>query len=899
MAFQIWSIPVPISVPVEVKPRETHPLIQCIVDNKANKLKNRVSKSNINGLYSSATWKDDVSLLTAAVACGNEEICEFLLIEKADPNILSTNCLTSLHYAANNQGVPLNIVRRLIAAKANPDGHQQQAYTPLQLAASKDRLDVIEALIKAGANPERNYGKGFLDLDEKVENLINRLHAGNEAVEKCKMFFTFATMVPRKTQTEVFNFCREKFFEEHPCTHMLLFERYFNVVKSAELYQESSTKWLKDSKKTEIYINGFIERFPRIPDEHRIMPLNSLHAVICMMGEISPQIFNTIVPILIKCLVPTTVQGNMFNHLILSILYVIMDKSSKQKPAAESLHSDVLEKLCDALMPLTNPNNLTDVRIYTYRLFADLHKFVPEHINSCGVTSVPERVLHAVDIGPDDALKEKLHKLDTNLRNPQNSNTVDCMGDAADSMPSKKKKKKKKKKKDNQQSTISKEDSDTAKTSVQESSVHPYATHTEDLPVKRNWLSLSQRWKPKLEKLANLPASKVYRLGNLTIGNSSEFEIAKGSDGTRVFLGLRDDGTEIAVKRMYRSEYQDLKNEEQFLRLPQLDNPCIVRYVDFAEDEHFGYLALQLCEYTLKEYIEDHLPEDTSQQLQVLKKIVKEVLYSLNALHGHDTKVLHRDIKPQNVLIDITGKARLADFGISRRLKLGETTCRTNPAGTRYWKARETLEEDCNSGYKRSSDIQVAGMLIYYILSRGQHPFGTGARCESNILDGKYSLEHVEDELAKDLVKWMISYEPKDRPNVEETLRHPFFWTNKDKLDYLNKLGNEKEVDNCRNAGPELLLAIEAVTAGKSFTDWKTKLPAELLQKLDGKKKPYPENTLGLLRFIRNLHQHYSGDAKNLDLMMLFPDLFETAFMFAKTRGWTTAMEFMTEIPAT
>ncbi|KAK2860541.1 hypothetical protein Q7C36_004707 [Tachysurus vachellii] len=898
MAFQIqWSIPVP--VPVEVTPRKAHQLIQCIVDSNAKKLKKLVSKSNINGLYSSAIWNDDVSLLTAAVVCGNEEICNFLLREKADPNILSTNRLTSLHYAANTPGVPLNIVRRLIAAKANPDGHQQQPFTPLQFAASNDRLDVIEALIKAGANPERNYGKGFVDLDEKVENLINRLPAGNEAVEKCKMFFTFAAMVPRKTQSEVFNFCREHFFEEHPLTHMLLFERYFNVVgPSAEQYQQSSTKWLKNSMKTEIYINGFIERFPRIPIEHRIMSLNSLHAVICMMREISPQIFNAVVPILNKCLVPSTVQGNVFNHLILSILYVTMDKSSKQKPAAESLHSDVLEKLCDALMPFTNPNFSTEVSRLTYCLFADLHKFVPEHINSCGVTSVPERVLHAVDIGPDDAIKEKLHKLDTNLRNPQISSTVDCMGEVADRMPSKKKKKRKKKK-DNQQDIISKEDSDTAKTSVQESSVHPYATHTEDLPVKRNWLSLSQRWKPKLEKLANLPASKVYHLGNLTIGNSSEFEIAKGSDGTRVFLGLRDDGTEVAVKRMYRSEYQGLKNEEQFLRLPQLDNPCIVRYVDFAEDEHFGYLALQLCEYTLNEYIEDHLPEDTSQQLQVLKKIVKEVLYSLNALHGHDTKVLHRDIKPQNVLIDITGKARLADFGISRRLKLGETTCRTNPAGTKYWKARETLEEDINSGYKRSSDIQVAGMLIYYILSRGHHPFGTGPRCESNILDGKYSLEHVEDELAKDLVKWMISHEPKDRPNVEETLRHPFFWPNKDKLDYLDKLGNEKEVENCRNAGPDLLSAIEAVTAGKSFLDWKTKLPAELVQKLDGRKKTYPENTLGLLRFIRNLHQHYSDDAKNLNLMTLFPDLFETVFMFAKTRGWTTAMEFMLEIPET
>ncbi len=56
---------------------------------------------------------------------------------------------------------------------------------------------------------------------------------------------------------------------------------------------------------------------------------------------------------------------------------------------------------------------------------------------------------------------------------------------------------------------------------------------------------------------------------------------------------------------------------------------------------------------------------------------------------------------------DINGKARLADFGISRRLKQSETTLRTSTAGTRCWKAKETIDEEANNGYKRSSDIQV------------------------------------------------------------------------------------------------------------------------------------------------------------------------------------------------
>lgn len=70
--------------------------------------------------------------------------------------------------------------------------------------------------------------------------------------------------------------------------------------------------------------------------------------------------------------------------------------------------------------------------------------------------------------------------------------------------------------------------------------------------------------------------------------------------------------------------------------------------MDFAEDSFFGYLALQLCEYTLDEYINTHLSKEDT---HALMKITQEVLRSLSVIHCPTTKVLHRDIKPQNVLI--------------------------------------------------------------------------------------------------------------------------------------------------------------------------------------------------------------------------------------------------------
>ncbi|XP_031419633.1 serine/threonine-protein kinase pakH-like [Clupea harengus] len=89
--------------------------------------------------------------------------------------------------------------------------------------------------------------------------------------------------------------------------------------------------------------------------------------------------------------------------------------------------------------------------------------------------------------------------------------------------------------------------------------------------------------------------------------------------------------------------------------------------------------------------------------------MAQEVLLGLQVLHG--AQVIHRDIKPQNVLIDVSGQARLADFGLSRRLEMDQTTVSTDRAGTQCWEAAEILQahETTNQHvkYKRNTDIQV------------------------------------------------------------------------------------------------------------------------------------------------------------------------------------------------
>ena len=256
---------------------------------------------------------------------------------------------------------------------------------------------------------------------------------------------------------------------------------------------------------------------------------------------------------------------------------------------------------------------------------------------------------------------------------------------------------------------------------------------------------------------------------------SNEFKIGKGSNATCVYVGVMLDGSEVAIKRMFvQSEADSAENEKEIMSLVDTTkSPYVLSYRHCFRDDMFMYLISDLCEETLREYV-------LSQRAEYLRadgpRMIGEILCGLEFLHREG--ILHRDLKPSNILVDTQGRIKLADFGISRILNEEETTVQTDVKGTEGWMAAEVIKA-INTGeksrFKKKSDVQVTGMIAFFLLTKGEHPFGPSLSRMRNIVDGNpVNLKKLEDRNARKFVSKLISHKIDDRPYAHEALTLPF-----------------------------------------------------------------------------------------------------------------------------
>ncbi len=185
-----------------------------------------------------------------------------------------------------------------------------------------------------------------------------------------------------------------------------------------------------------------------------------------------------------------------------------------------------------------------------------------------------------------------------------------------------------------------------------------------------SWKKVSVRHQEKFERLFRAwkatPKSMTVINGNV-VCFEEDFLIGKGSYGTEVYISLGTDGIERAIKRVPQRQCQKfLQIEKEILTSPNaVGSPRIVNYCfyDDKSNNDFGYLILNLYEQNLAEYIKEQCESITDSRA---RKMIRQVLEGLRALHAREPRILHRDLKPTNILVDVNGDLLLSDFGIGR-----------------------------------------------------------------------------------------------------------------------------------------------------------------------------------------------------------------------------------------
>ncbi|MEW5921789.1 MAG: Stk1 family PASTA domain-containing Ser/Thr kinase [Bacillota bacterium] len=221
------------------------------------------------------------------------------------------------------------------------------------------------------------------------------------------------------------------------------------------------------------------------------------------------------------------------------------------------------------------------------------------------------------------------------------------------------------------------------------------------------------------------------------LGNRYKLVEKVGEGGmARVFRGVDLKlNRPVAVKILY----EQFAADPEFLRRFQqeakaaakLSHPSIVNVYDEGEEDNVHYFVMEFVEgYTLKEIIqrEGRLHQEEAAQITYL------VCDALDSAHSQN--VIHRDIKPQNIIITPEGRVKVADFGIARAASGATITHGRSLLGSVYYSSPEQAR---GSNADQQSDIYSLGIVLYEMLT-GTVPFSG----ESPI---SVALKHLQEDI--------------------------------------------------------------------------------------------------------------------------------------------------------
>ncbi|XP_078222389.1 serine/threonine-protein kinase Nek1 isoform X4 [Callithrix jacchus] len=249
-------------------------------------------------------------------------------------------------------------------------------------------------------------------------------------------------------------------------------------------------------------------------------------------------------------------------------------------------------------------------------------------------------------------------------------------------------------------------------------------------------------------------------------------KIGEGSFGKAILVKSTEDGRQYVIKEINISRMSSKEREEsrrEVAVLANMKHPNIVQYRESFEENGSLYIVMDYCE-----------GGDLFKRINAQKGVLFQedqildwfVQICLALKHVHDRKILHRDIKSQNIFLTKDGTVQLGDFGIARVLNSTVELARTC-IGTPYYLSPEICE---NKPYNNKSDIWALGCVLYELCTL-KHAFEAGSmkNLVLKIISGSFppvSLHYSYD--LRSLVSQLFKRNPRGRPSVNSILEKGF-----------------------------------------------------------------------------------------------------------------------------
>ena len=228
-----------------------------------------------------------------------------------------------------------------------------------------------------------------------------------------------------------------------------------------------------------------------------------------------------------------------------------------------------------------------------------------------------------------------------------------------------------------------------------------------------------------------LESKKAAHVGG-SLGEFGDYElleeIGRGGQGLVFRARQKSLNRVVALKVIGLGQWATKAHLRRFRREAEaaasLDHPGIVPIYEVGERDGSCYFSMKLIEGGQLDEVVRQKPLSLRQAAELIAKVARIVH------HAHEHGILHRDIKPGNVLLDAQGKPHLADFGLARLIEAESTVTRTlDVMGTPSYMAPEQAIGN-NADVGRATDVYGLGAVLYQLLT-GHPPFAGGTTYET------------------------------------------------------------------------------------------------------------------------------------------------------------------------